>query len=361
MNKFKSIALIALAGLFLQSCNNDDSPINNPEQGTYSKGVFVLNEGGMGSANADITYYNPNEKISDTNPIQNIFKKANAGAQLGDVAQDFVFKGNKGYIVVNNSNKVEIVDNTSFKKVSTITENILNPRYLAVTDKYIYVTNWGTSSDPNDDYIAVYTSSDNKFVKKISVAEGPGHIIAENNVIYVAFEESGRNNVYGKSIAIIDEAKNSTTTIVVGDSPTGLVKTGNYLFALSQGLPSWSSNETAGSLTRIDLANNNNTSTFNLSKTEHPDYLVESDGYLYYAIAKDVYKMKVDASALPTSKLFKSTATYLYGLKVNGSSIYVLDAKDFKSAGNLSVYNTTGVLQEDITTGIGPNSIIVKK
>ena len=162
MNKFKSIALIALSGLFLQSCNNDDSPINNPEQGTYSKGVFVLNEGGMGSANADITYYNPNEKISDTNPIQNIFKKANAGAQLGDVAQDFVFKGNKGYIVVNNSNKVEIVDNTSFKKVSTITENILNPRYLAVTDKYIYVTNWGTSSDPNDDYIAVYTSSDKK-------------------------------------------------------------------------------------------------------------------------------------------------------------------------------------------------------
>ncbi len=37
MTKFKSIALIALAGVFLQSCSNDDDgPNNDPEKGYYS-------------------------------------------------------------------------------------------------------------------------------------------------------------------------------------------------------------------------------------------------------------------------------------------------------------------------------------
>ncbi|WP_312922970.1 YncE family protein [Empedobacter brevis] len=362
MTKFKSIALVVLAGLFLQSCSNDDDgPNNDPENGTYSKGVFILNEGAYGKSNADVTYYNPNSKLSETNPIQGIFKKANAGQTLGDVAQDILLKGNKAYVVVNNSNKVEIVDPTTFKRISTITDNIVNPRYIAVNDKYIYVTNWGSPSNSTDDYIAVFNVSDYKFVKKIAVAEGPGHIIVENNIIYVAFEESGRENVYGKSVSIIDETKNITTTIGVGDAPTDMVKKGTNLYVLSQGLPSWNANESAGSLTRIDLANNNNTTTFNFGKTEHPAHLSESDGYLYYAINNDVYKMKTDATTLPTTKFFKSSATYLYGLKVDGNNIYVLDAKDFNSAGNLSIYNTSGVLQEDVTTGIGPNAVLVKK
>ena len=111
MTKFKSIALIALAGVFLQSCSNDDDgPNNDPENGNYSKGVFILNEGGFNSANAEITYFDPTKDVSTTNPIQEIFKTANAGAQLGSVGQSMYFKGNKAYIVLNVSNKVEVVD-----------------------------------------------------------------------------------------------------------------------------------------------------------------------------------------------------------------------------------------------------------
>ena len=77
MTKFKSIALIALAGVFLQSCSNDDDgPNNDPENGNYSKGVFILNEGGFNSANAEITYFDPTKDVSTTNPIQEIFNTA---------------------------------------------------------------------------------------------------------------------------------------------------------------------------------------------------------------------------------------------------------------------------------------------
>ncbi|MEG0187038.1 DUF5074 domain-containing protein [Algoriella sp.] len=364
MNKFKSIALVALAaGLFLQSCSNDDDgPSNDPDNGKYTSGIFILNEGKFNAANADITYYNPSKKVENgVNPIQEIYKKGN-GRNLGDVAQSMIFKGNKAYVVVNNSNRVEVMDNTTFKNVATISDKVQNPRYITSDSKYIYVSNWGDSQNPNDDYISLYSISDNKYEKSIPVLEGPGHIIVDNNKLYVAYEESGRFGFFGKSIDIIDLNGSTKTTVNVGDAPTGMVKSGNFLFVLTQGIIDWNNNQnsTGGRLVRIDLANNNNSSTFNFANTDHPDFLVEKNGFLYYALNKDVYKMAVNATNLPTSRLFKSTATSLYGLDVDANSIYVLDAKDFASAGNLAIYNLTGVLQEDVTTGIGPNSIYVK-
>lgn len=361
MIKFKSITLIALAGIFLQSCSNDDDSVkNDPENGNYSKGIFILNEGKFQAGNADITYYDPSTVVGDKNPVQEIFKKANS-RNLGDVAQNMVIKGNKAYVVVNNSNKVEIVDNTNFKSIATVTDNILNPRYIVTDNKYFYVSNWGDSQNPNDDYVAIYNLSDNKFVKKISVSEGPGHIIVDNNKLYVAYEASGRNGIFGKSVDAIDLDTSIKTNYPVGDSPTDMVKVGSNLFVLSQGIIDWNGgvNTIGGALTRINLTNNVST-TMPFDKTEHPDFLIEDQGYLYYSLNKDIYKMSINAASLPTTRLFKSTAIYIYGLEVKNNSIYVLDAKDFASAGSLLIYNAAGALQNEITTGIGPNSVYIK-
>lgn len=365
MTKFKSIALIALAGVFLQSCSNDDDgPNNDPENGNYSKGVFILNEGKFQAGNADITYYNPSTALGDKNPIQEIFKKANS-RNLGDVAQDMVFKGNKAYVVVNNSNKVEIVDNTNFKSIATITDNILNPRYIVTDDKYFYVSNWGDSNNPNDDYVAIFNLSDNKFVNKIQVSEGPGHLLIDNNKLFVIYEESGRAGIIGNSMLIYDlTEKKNLYTIPVGDAPVGLVKSGDFVYILSQGMPDWAGTETGGKLSRVNVKNNYIYSELiNFSKTEHPDFLALENDQLFYVLNKDVYSLATSNANFTPKKIFKSAtaSSIVYGLKVYNNNIYVLNAKqDFSSAGSLSIYNMSGALQEEITTGVGPNAVYIK-
>lgn len=358
MNKFKFIALIALAGVFLQSCSNDDDgPNNDPENGNYVKGVFILNEGNFNAANSDITYFNPNKVASETNPIQNIYKKANAGSQLGSVGQSFYEKGNKLYIVVNTSNKIEVVDNTTFKKINTITSstNINNPRYIVSDNEFLYISNWGDPNVTTDDFIAKYKISDLTFVEKYNVDEGPEKMVLENNKLYVA-QKGGYGT--GSTITVIDTKSKDKKIINVGDVPSDLVVENGNLFVLCQG-STWPI-ETKAKFYRINLTNDDKIE-LNFKDGEHPNFLVEENNKLYYVLNNSVYSIAFNASSLPIKADFITSAKYIYGFDIEDNNFYVLDAADFASNGNLQVYNTQGALQYPaITTGIGPNSVYIK-
>ena len=347
MTKFKSIALIALAGVFLQSCSNDDNgPNNDPENGNYSKGVFILNEGGFNSANAEITYFDPTKDVSTTNPIQEIFKTANAGAQLGSVGQSMYFKGNKAYIVLNVSNKVEVVDNTTFKKISTIpsSDNMSNPRYIVSDDQFLYISNWGDPNVTTDDFIAKYKISDLTFVEKYKVDEGPEKMILDNNKLYVA-QKGGWGT--GKTVTIIDLKTNDKKSINVGDVPTDLTIQNGNLFVLSQGV-NW------GTTTKGKLE-------MNFPDGQHPNFLVAENSKLYYIVNNSVYSMATNATALPTKADYITGADSVYGFYVKGDTFYVLDAKDYNSNGRLLIQNAQGGLKNPaITTGVSPNSVYIK-
>ncbi|MDM1072322.1 hypothetical protein HX001_07420 [Empedobacter brevis] len=359
MTKFKSIALVVLAGLFLQSCSNDDDgPNNDPENGTYSKGVFILNEGNFNSANADITYFDPTKDISQTNPIQNIYKTANAGAQLGSVAQSFYEKGNKLYVVVNASNKVEVVDNTTFKKIATISagENMNNPRYIVSDNDFLYISNWGNPNVTTDDFIAKYKISDLSFVEKYKVDEGPEKMVLENGKLYIA--QKGGYGV-GKTVTVLDTKTKDKKTINVGDVPTDLTVENGNLYVLSQGV-SWGA-ETKGKLVRYNLSTEDKLE-LNFKDGEHPGFMVEENNKLFYVLNNSVYSMALNATTLPTKADFITSAKNVYGFDVEDNKFYVLDAVDFTSNGNLYIYNIQGALQYPaITTGIGPNAVLVKK
>lgn len=358
MIKFKSIAFIALAGVFLQSCSNDDDgPRNDPENGNYSKGVFVLNEGNMNSSNSDITYFDPTKDVSTTNPIQDIFKTANAGAQLGSVGQSIFFKGNKAYIVVNASNKVEIVDHTTFKKVNTIpsSSTMNNPRYVVADNDFLYISNWGDPAVSTDDFIAKYKMSDLSFVEKYSVDEGPEKMILENGKLYVA--QKGGWGI-GKTVSIIDLKTSDRKTVNVGEVPTDLTIQNGNLYVLSQGV-SWGT-PSKGKLVRYNLASEDKLE-MNFPEGEHPDFLVAKNNKLYYILNNSVYSMALNATNLPTKADYITGADNVYGFNVEGDTFYILDAKDFKSSGRLLIQNAQGGLKHPaITTGVGPNSVYIK-
>jgi len=116
-----------LAGVaLLAAC----SPSHNEEPPTpaATTGVFILNEGQYNAGDGAVSVFDKTTKAVNADA----FGSANGGAKLGDVVQDMGVQGNKGYIVVNNSAKIEVVSLPDFKTAGTI-GGLHEPRYFTAT------------------------------------------------------------------------------------------------------------------------------------------------------------------------------------------------------------------------------------
>ncbi|MCC8359170.1 YncE family protein [Salinimicrobium sediminilitoris] len=336
----------------LTSCEADDD--SNPEpdnSGTYSEGFFVLNEGVFGQGNSSVSYVDPaNEEIS-----QNIFSGVN-GVDLGDTASDLGFYEDRVFMVVNVSNKIEVVEDGTFLKMATIESNLENPRKIAFLDGMAYVTNWGDASNPLDDYVAVFNAETFEFITKITVEEGPENILAEGNRIFVA-HKGGWN--FNNTISVIS-GSDVEEVIEVGEVPNSLAAGNGFLWVSSSGLPNYAG-ETAGSISKIDL------STLEVVKrlkganaSWHPGNLTLENDLVYYTLGAEVYSFSTGEEILPLEPDFiMEEATNLYGFKLNDGRIYAASASpDYTGDGKLFIYDVaTGNLQTTFDTGINPNGV----
>lgn len=349
----------AAAAFLFTGCNNDEGVPVLPETGTdalaYENGILMLNEGNFGSGNASVTFIS-----NDLAEIQNdIFGTVNEVDAWGDTAQSMAFDGDLAYIVVNGSQKVEVVNRYTFESIATIggldQPDFLNPRYMAIANGRGYVTNWGDGTDPNDDFVSVVNLENNTVETKISLAEGPERLLVRGNMIYVALV-GGFN--FNNSLAVIDATSNTvTTSIIVADGPNSLqLDADGNLWVLSGGSPSYTENETAGQLDKIDTSNNTVTESFTFGPTEHPGFLSYEDGTLYYDLAGNIFKMDVSDTTLPLQAEF--TETNFYDMTVHDGKLYGTDAKDFASNGSLEIYDLTdNSLLDSKEVGINPGAV----
>lgn len=349
--KFSKLILTALLGsFFLFSCTDDDNG-GNP-LGDYDNGVLILNQGGFGNGNASVSYLS-----EDMNTFQNnIFSLVNPSIILGDTAQDIGFYNDLAYIVLNASNKIEVVNRYTMVHIATISTGLSNPRYIAFANGKGYVTNWGNGTNANDDFIAVLNLSNNSVASTISVAEGPEKIIEEDNKLYVA--HSGGFN-YGNTISVINTSTNTVaTTITVGDVPNSLEEENGILYVLCGGKSAWSGAESAGKLVKINLSTNTVSSSIDFAETtDHPSNLVIENNRLYYTLDSDIFRMNLSANTIPTEALFSTTSQGVYGVysfAVENNKIYVGDALDYSSNGKVYVYSLTGALLSSKTVGVIP-------
>ena len=357
--KFNQFILAAfISTLFLASCTSDDenTPHHNP-QGTYDIGALVLNEGNYNGANSEISYIS-----FDLNTHYNsIFSGENASEVLGDVGQSIGFNGNLAYIVMNNSNKIQIVNRYSLLKVGSITAGLSQPRYIAFANGKGYVTNWGGTG-----YVAVVDLGTNTVTSSIPVAATPNKIIANAGKLYIAHNDYA----LGNTVTIINSTTNTISgTINVGDLPDELdVDSNGVLWVSCMGKTDWvdSTNDTAGKILKVNLATNTVTTTLTMpANTDHVSHFGLFGSNAYYTINSDIYKFPITSTALPTSKAFTSAAIYIYGFAVKNNKIYIGDAKFFNTNGVVYVYssgetfdpNPLGTLltPTPIEVGVGPN------
>lgn len=348
MRNLKQLLILFALSIITFSCSNDDTPTF---LGEFQDGYFIVNEGPFQSGTGTITFVD-----KDGKPTQNIYKATN-NEDLGNIVQSMTIYGDNAYIIVNNSNKIVVVNRYTFKKVAIIEGNdVNNPRYLQVVNGKGYVTNWGDATKADDDFVAVLDLTANTISSTIAVGEGPESMVANGNSLYVALKGGyGRNN----QVVVIDTSNDSiATSIEVAQTPNSLVNDNGTIWVLSSGVPSWAGTEEGGVLSKIE--SNAVTSTYEFETTEHPSALVDGgNGSLYYKLGGKIYAMNTTGTFNPTTN--SAFDGSYYGMTINNGKLYVTDAKDYASEGDLKIFDlSSGNLDATITAGIIPNGVVLQ-
>lgn len=202
--------LMILMCSFLNACRKDLQVI--PEEqvvvlpGNPSpqlQGFYMVNEGNMGMNKASLDYMDFSTGIYRRN-IYNQINPAQVNG-LGDVANDVGIYGTKLYIVVNISNKVEVMDVKSGKRIQQI--NVTNPRYIAFKDGKAYVSAYlgqvGVPNAPNGVVIQIDTNS-LKEEKRIEVGRQPEEMAIVGQKLYVANSGGYSPLNYDTRVSVLD-------------------------------------------------------------------------------------------------------------------------------------------------------------
>ena len=336
MSKFKnqSWALLALSIIAFAACKKKEDTKVETEN---FKGVYVINEGGFGKSNASVGLYKPG-----SGDYFDAFKKAN-GRPLGDVIQSMTLIGNKYYIIVNNSNKIEVVNQADFKSVTTIT--VSQPRFIiAVSSTKAYISQMGSS-------MSVLDLNSNSITKTITVHGPTENMTVMHDTLYVG--KACGDKIYRISIA--SDALVDSLTVGGGVSSIVSVSADRIAF-LCTGFPSVEN----GKIAFINRDSFKLERFIPMTAGSYSGIMVYSGSLLYYNMGDaKVNSLSPSALALPTSALISITGS-VYGFSVEPSSgnIYVTDAGDFTNPGKVLIYNSAGTFQKQFTAGIAPSKII---
>jgi DNA-binding beta-propeller fold protein YncE len=348
------LLLFACFIVWLQGCDSDD---DDNVRGEYQSGVLVANEGAFQKSTASVTHFNP-ETHSLT---QNIFKNA-AGLFAGDVLQSITLDGDRGYLVLNGSNAIEIVDHNTFKSVATFTDPELDkPRYVQVINGKAYISVWGPY-DANfsliDSYVLVVDTKSLAVVDKIDTDEGVENLLYDGNRLFAS------NWNYGGShtLAVINPSANELVDqIELAEGPAGMVMdANNKLWVITTG--TFQGND--GKLFRIDPANLTIEDVIELSLNPDTNLAITTDKKnLVYSDGNLIYKISIAETQAPTQPwIVASDVQELYALDINpgNGEVYVGDARDYSSPGKVFVYHEDGSFKESFESGISPTQFIFK-
>jgi len=185
-----------LIALTMIGCREDPKiPSTEQEQAgtaeqTSIQGLYLLNEGNMGSNKATLDYLDLSGRDSTAHYYRNIYSERNPSTvmSLGDVGNDCQIYGSRLWLVINCSNKVEVARASDAVRIGKV--NIPNCRYVTFKDGFAYVssyvgTQYGGSNSPLGSVYKVDTLTLEK-VDSCSVGYQPEEMAIIGNRLYVA-------------------------------------------------------------------------------------------------------------------------------------------------------------------------------
>jgi hypothetical protein len=352
-------SLAFVFSFFLLACNPNREPA---PQGQYANGFFVVNEGPFRNGTGSINYYSR----QSNSVTENIFELEN-NRPLGNIVQSMTIHGEKAYIVVNNANKVEVVDAGSFQSTGVI-EGLTMPRYFTgINETKAYVSQWGDNGIEGS--IKVVNLNNLTISKTIPTGKGAERMIQVGQRVYVV---NTGGYVSDNKVSIINTSTDEvekTTEVDFKPNSIQADASGN-IWVMCGGKKvynaDWSINEdesTEGALLKLSPTGNILQRLPFASKSASPSKLVinAAGNTLYYTYQGGVYAHPVSSNQLNTTPIIIKS---FYGIGVDPETGYLFgsDAKDFASNGEVLVYDlSNGELHHTLPAGIAPNSFVFRK
>ena len=350
---FRPLALsAALLGL-LASCHNSD-PSPSPTPTGAGKYAYVINEGNLTNGIGSVSRFDKTSK----DLVTDAFASANGGAVLGSVVESMTVIDTKGYVVVNNSNKIEVVSLPDFKSTATIA-GLNQPRFLtrSVADpSRAYVTEWLGGPYPapyTAGRISVIDLTTNKVVSTIPVGINPEKPVLVGGSLYVP-------NTGSNFLTIINDASPTNTPATIAlPTPAGSVVAdkNSTLWALC------GTDYVSQPATLLHFNTSPSASTIQKAFPfptvgSADDLRISPDGsQLYYSYGKGEYRMTITDSALPPTPLIRRS---FYGFDIDPATglLYGTDALNYSNPGRLIRYQPDGTKLDSATVQVSPNGVV---
>ena len=339
----------------------DTEHLAHPEN-TEIVGFYLLNEGNMGSNKSTLDYYD----YTTGTYQRNIFGAANPTVvkELGDVGNDIKIYGSRMYAVINCSNKIEVMEAATAKRIGQI--NIPNCRYIAFHGRYAYVTSYAGPVELNPQYeqlgyVAKVDTATLQVVARCLVGFQPDELAIVDNKIYVANSGGYMFPNYENTVSVIDI--NSFTEIKRIEVAINL----HRLRADKHG-KLWVSSRgdyyhTPSRLYIIDTRTDRLTDSVDIAVSnlflDGDSLYIYSVEWSYITMSNEITYGIVDVTTqqvLTHNFITDGTDKSIkipYGIAVNPitKDIYVTDAKNYVSPGTLYCFDQQGRKKWSVRTG----------
>ena len=292
--------------------------------------------------NASVSFFNLESGVV----TPDIFQAAN-GFYLGDVGQSMTRIGDKIYIVVNNSGKIEVVNASDFKSVMTI-QNLTSPRYLLqVGEDKAYV------SDLYAKQISIINLSSGAKIGSIPLPFWTEEMVLAGGKVYVGTAE--HNKVY-----VVDPVGDSVSdSIQVGNSPGSLkVDQEGNVWVLCYG-----SDLTGlkGSCYKITQPGNVSSSVFDFPSSLSYGSMLEltEEKDTLFVLATHLYRFPIAQPNFSTPFIQHGSRNYTcFGYDSSNRKLYLGDGKDFNQNGEVFIFDEAGIELDSFESGVIPGGFL---
>lgn len=369
------VLLAVLLSVVVASCRDDVEVV--PMQSVVVKGAaqpesdlkgfYVLNEGNMGSNKCTLDYMD----IATGTYFRNIFPQANPSAvmELGDVGNHAIVYGNKLYLAVNCSHKVEVLDARTARRVATI--DVASPRFLLAHEGSVYVTSYvgrevGMADAPLGEVCRIDTAQLH-INARTTVGYQPEQMAVAGGFMYVANSGGYRAPVYDNRLSVINlGAMEVVRNITVGPNLELLVADGaGSLWLTERG-------DIDGHQRRLHVldvdpstGNAKVAKTFEVAITAmacHDDVLytigTDPEGKVVSTKFSTISRTSMPEGVVESSQTSKLVHPYSLAINPENGNILIGDARNYISSGRLYCFTPDGKLLWETSTGDIPSSIV---
>jgi YVTN family beta-propeller protein len=317
--------LLAAMMVLHSGCKKEEK--SNDNAFNIANQVIITNEGLFQTGTGTLSALNR----SDHTVLNDLFEQIN-GRSLVNIVQSFTVYGSKAYIVVNNSNKIEVADAATIKSTGVI-EGISLPLYFTGINEHK-----GYASSFNN-IVAVIDLDNLTVTKTIPAGTGPEKMCLTGTKVFVL-----NRGGYGtdSTITVIDVTTDEVIhTIQVGNNPSGIQQDRNgklWVICSGKGYNGFpAADDTRGSLIQINPDDYSILKSYAFPASDkHPVNLVINGAgdILFYNYPEGIFRFSIGQDSLAQLPVVaRENMFYGIGFDPVEDLIYASDPLDYVQDG----------------------------